>query len=330
MGLLSSDFHTDGEVPMGHPAPLLAALGGLISRRRHAVALGSSALVFMALFSGSSPKEVSAAVPAIGGSSFPAAAQIPGQAQAADPTTEDRGLYYSVYMVAHGDTIGEIADKAGITTDTIVSLNDIKNTRSVQPGTLLRIPSQAGILYRVKAGDSIDSIATAYSISPDAIIDANGLLTPDLSAGMPIFLPDARLPSFKLREINGDLFRWPVRGEISSRYGWRTDPFTGERGFHNGIDIASWMGVPIKAAMEGRVTDTGYSPSFGNYILIAHHSGYSSFYGHLSAIKVRPGQSVALGQVIGLVGNTGYSTGPHLHFTVFKNGHTVNPAVLLH
>ncbi len=315
---------------MGRPEQFRIALGDFLARRRKALTIGSSILLFIALFTGSAPKEASAAVPAIGGAAFPATEKLPGQTPIATRAPEDRGLYYSVYRVAKGDTIGEIADNAGITTDTIVSFNNIKNTRTIQPGILLRVPSQAGILYQVKAGDTIESIAAAYSISGDAIVDANGLLSPSLDIGTPIFLPDARLPSFKLREINGDLFRWPVSGVISSRYGWRTDPFTGLRGFHNGIDIAAWMGMPIRAAMEGRVADTGYSPSFGNYILIAHHSGYASFYGHLSAIKVRPGQAVALGQVIGLVGNTGYSTGPHLHFTVFKNGNTVNPINLLH
>jgi murein DD-endopeptidase MepM/ murein hydrolase activator NlpD len=317
-------------MPMGQPARLSLALGNFLVRRRKALTIGSSILVFIALFAGSSPKEASVTLPAMGGAAFPATEKLPGQTPISTQTPEDRGLYYSVHRVRTGDTIGEIADKAGITTDSIVSFNNIQNTRTIQPGILLRVPSQAGILYTVKAGDTIDSIATAYAISGDAIIDANGLLSPSLDVGTPIFLPDARLPSFKLREINGDLFRWPVSGEISSRYGWRTDPFTGLRGFHNGLDIAAWMGSPIRAAMEGRVSDTGYSPSFGNYILIAHHSGYASFYGHLSAIKVRPGQSVSLGQVIGLVGNTGYSTGPHLHFTVFKNGTTVNPANLLH
>ncbi len=316
---------------MGHPARLSLALGNFLVRRRRAIALGSSTLLFIAIFTGSAPKEASATIPAMGGAAFPATEKLPGQkGPISTQAPEDRGLYYSVYKVAKGDTIGAIADQAGITTDSIVSFNDIKNTRTIQPGILLRVPSQAGILYTVKAGDTIDSVAAAYSISGDAIIDANGLLSATLDPGTPIFLPDARLPSFKLREINGDLFRWPVNGEISSRYGWRTDPFTGLRGFHNGLDIAAWMGSPIRAAMEGRVADTGYSPSFGNYILIAHHSGYASFYGHLSVIKVRPGQAVALGQVIGLVGNTGYSTGPHLHFTVFKNGTTVNPANLLH
>jgi murein DD-endopeptidase MepM/ murein hydrolase activator NlpD len=78
------------------------------------------------------------------------------------------------------------------------------------------------------------------------------------------------------------------------------------------------------------VVETGYSSSFGNYVLISHHSGWQSFYGHMNSIAVRSGQAVAIGQRIGYVGTTGYSTGPHLHFSVFKAGRTMNPTVVLH
>ncbi|MEI6874327.1 MAG: M23 family metallopeptidase [Spirochaetota bacterium] len=303
------------------PSVLLATL---VSRRR-GIAKAGWILLMMAMLIGSSARQDSKGLPAMGGAAFP------DSIKAGEPApVADRGLYYSVHMVVKGDMIGDLAERYGVTTDTIVSLNDVKNARAIQPGIFLKIPSQAGIIYTAKAGDSLESLASSYAISADSIIEANGLLSEKLESGRVFFLPDARLPSFKLREFNGDLFRWPVGGDISSRYGWRTDPFTGSRGFHNGLDIAAWLRKPVQAAMEGRVSDTGYSPSFGNYILIAHHSGYASFYGHLSAISVRPGQNVALGQRIGAVGNTGYSTGPHLHFTVFKYGNTVNPSILLH
>jgi murein DD-endopeptidase MepM/ murein hydrolase activator NlpD len=296
----------------------------ILSRRRLVLA-SVSVLCFLALFPGSTLQTSPPSSPAMGGAAFPASMGAPAAA-----VEDDRGLYYSVHVVVKGDTIGDLADSFGVTTDSIVSFNDIRNARSIPVGQLLKIPSQAGILYTIKKGDSLESVSVAYGISADSIVEANGLMSDRLEPERVVFLPDARLPSFRLREINGDLFRWPVSGGISSRYGWRTDPFSGSRTFHNGLDIASWMGSPVRAAMEGRVSETGYSASFGNYILIAHHSGYASFYGHLSSIGVRSGQAVSLGQVIGAVGSTGYSTGPHLHFTVFKYGSTVNPAILLH
>jgi murein DD-endopeptidase MepM/ murein hydrolase activator NlpD len=151
-----------------------------------------------------------------------------------------------------------------------------------------------------------------------------------LEAGRSLFLPDARLASFTLREISGDLFSWPARGWISSWYGWRSDPFSGTRVFHNGLDIGVDPGTVVRAAMDGSVAETGYNSSFGNYVILYHHAGWMSLYGHLQSVSVKEGQRVATGQKIAYSGNTGYSTGPHLHFSVFKNGRTVNPNNVLH
>jgi murein DD-endopeptidase MepM/ murein hydrolase activator NlpD len=246
------------------------------------------------------------------------------------PAVEDRGLYYTAYRVKPGDTVGTLADSFGTSIDGIVSFNNIQNTRALRIGQILKVPNMAGILYTAKEGDTADSVAAAFSVGVNGIIETNGLLSNGLPAGKIVFVPDARLPSYQLREINGDLFRWPIRGWITSRYGWRSDPFTGARSFHDGIDIGADLGTPIGAAMEGRVAETGYSSSFGNYILISHHSGWQSFYGHLNKIIVKAGQWINIGQCIGYVGNTGYSTGPHLHFTVIKNDRTMNPTVVLH
>jgi murein DD-endopeptidase MepM/ murein hydrolase activator NlpD len=245
--------------------------------------------------------------------------------------TEDRGLYYSVCAVGKGDTVGAIAEKYGVSVDTIISFNNIQNTRALRPGQLLKVPSMTGIICTAKAGDTVDSLAASYEVGPNGIIEANGLLSTDIAAGKVVFIPDAKLPSMRLREINGDLFMWPIRGWITSRYGWRSDPFTGVRSYHDGIDIGADRGTPIGAAMEGRVVEKGYSSSFGNYVLLSHHDGYMSFYGHMnSPAIVGEGQWVTMGQKIGYVGNTGYSTGPHLHFTVFKGGRTMNPTIVLH
>lgn len=243
---------------------------------------------------------------------------------------EDLGLYYSVYRVLPGDTVGAIAESFGVSQDSVISFNEIQNTRALRPGKLLKIPSMAGILYVAKEGDTAESVAESFDIDPNGIIEANGLMNPGISANRIVFLPDARLPSIKLREINGDLFRWPIRGWVTSRFGWRNDPFSGARSFHNGLDIGSPMGTPIGSAMEGRVIETGYSSTLGNYVYISHHSGWSSFYGHMSSIAVKAGKYVLTGTKIGSVGSTGYSTGPHVHFAVFKSGRSMNPSIVLH
>lgn len=243
--------------------------------------------------------------------------------------TEDPGLFYTVYQVRKGDTVSDIAESFDITVDTILSANNIQSARTLRPSQLLKIPSMAGIIYNAKAGDTVDSVAKQFEISPDRLIETNGLFTMELDTGKAIFLPDVKLPTATLREISGDLFHWPVRGVITSWFSWRRDPFTGRNSFHNGLDIGVPMGTPITAAMEGTVEETGYSPIMGKYVILRHVSGWKTLYAHMSSISVQEGQYLSRTGRVGFSGNTGYSTGPHVHFTVYKNGKTVNPANVL-
>lgn len=117
----------------------------------------------------------------------------------------------------------------------------------------------------------------------------------------------------------------PVAGRISSTFGMRRHPLLGFLRMHKGLDLAAPYGTPIYAPIEGRVALAGRNRGYGNFVKLDHAAGISSGYGHMSRIAVSPGQSVARGQVIGYVGSTGLSTGPHLHWEVWKNGVTVNP-----
>jgi murein DD-endopeptidase MepM/ murein hydrolase activator NlpD len=255
---------------------------------------------------------------------------VPGMAEEEGEPPADEGLVYEAYAIQKGDQLARIAEGRGITLDTIYSFNNIKNARGIRIGQLIKIPNMSGILHTAKEGDDVASVATAYGVSADRIIEANGLFTVTLAAGSKVFVPDARLSSFALKEISGDLFRWPVGGWITSYYGWRNDPFTGDRRFHNGLDIGSAYGTPVGAAVDGNVVGTGYSPVLGNFISISHYSGYQTLYAHLSRIVVKSGQRVAQGQLIGNVGTSGYSTGSHLHFSVYKWGRPMNPANVLY
>jgi murein DD-endopeptidase MepM/ murein hydrolase activator NlpD len=126
------------------------------------------------------------------------------------------------------------------------------------------------------------------------------------------------------------MFSWPVTGTITSPFGWRTNPFGGGPEFHQGLDIAAPMGTTVTAAAGGTVIMAQWYGGYGNYILIDHGGGFSTGYGHLSAMYVSSGQSVQRGQAIGAVGSTGQSTGPHLHFEVRIAGKPVDPAPRLH
>lgn len=115
----------------------------------------------------------------------------------------------------------------------------------------------------------------------------------------------------------------------TSTYGYRVHPITGNYSFHNGLDLACYQGTPIYASKSGTVTTATYNYAYGYYVTINHYDGFSTLYGHMTNYVVSEGDYVEQGQVIGYVGSTGYSTGPHLHFTIYYNGSTVNPAAYI-
>ena len=238
-------------------------------------------------------------------------------------------LTFSSYTLAKGDMIGNIAKQAGLNEDTLISVNNIKNTRLLQIGQVLRIPNQDGIYYTAKTEDTLESIAEKYDTTVSRISLVNELFSGTLAPDSRIFIPGAKMDWVNRQEINGDLFIWPCPGYITSPYGYRIAPFGGTRQFHSGLDIGAPMGSPVRAAMAGRVSQVGSDDSFGNYVVISHHSGYRTFYAHMSVVRVKPGAYVGNAERIGDVGSTGLSTGPHLHFTVYKYGVTVNPRSLM-
>ena len=251
-----------------------------------------------------------------------------------DVSEDELSLTYQTYRVKSGDMIGFIADKYDVTQDTIISINNIKQSRLIQVGQYLKIPSMPGILYTTKTkGETPSTIADKYKVDAEKCALVNNIsIDTELESGLQLFVPDAQLDWATRQEINGDLFRKPLHSRyyLSSYYGWRDSPFnTGKRSFHTGIDMACSTGTPIYPAMDGVVTAAGYNSTYGNYVIVQHHSGYKTLYGHMSKITCRKGNFVYTTTQIGKVGSTGLSTGPHLHFTVYKNGKTVNPLGVL-
>ena len=239
---------------------------------------------------------------------------------------------YQIYKVKSGDTISGIAKKFGLTNiSTLISVNDIGNVRQLGAGQKLKIPSVDGIVYTVKAGDSLNSIATANKIKLENLLDVNELTSETLTVGQQLFLPGVGLDQKTLQSRMGELFMIPITSKFrwTSPYGWRADPFTGVRSFHTGTDMACPEGTPILAAMSGRISEVGNNRTYGNYIIINHGNGYQTVYAHMSKTISKKGQWVTQGSKIGLVGSTGYSTGPHLHFMVYKNGNRIDPMTVL-
>ncbi len=229
------------------------------------------------------------------------------------------------HEVGKGETLSGLASKYRVNLDTIISYNNIKDAHALAAGKVIEIPNKNGLGYVVKRGDTLEKIAARFGVSLNSILDINNLESDIIRPGQRFFIPGARLSASELDRVLGTSFIYPTVGTISSRYGMREDPFTRVRRFHNGIDIANSTGTAITAARSGRVTAIGSNPSFGRYVIIQHSGGYQTWYAHLSKILVNSGQYVNQGRKIAEMGNTGYSTGSHLHFSIFDRNEPVDP-----
>lgn len=230
-------------------------------------------------------------------------------------------LKIRLHNVKKGETLGQIAREYAVSIDTICGSNKLVSYDLVSEGLLLKIPNKDGILCPVKKGENIASLSRLYKIPVQKIISENSIKNYDfVAAGRDIFIPDAKPVNIFPGWI------WPAYNRIiTSGYGWRRDPINrSEFGFHSGIDIRinyAW----VRAAKYGKVTYTGWLGGYGKTVIIAHPGGWKSIYGHLSRIDVRKDQYVKQGQYIAKSGNTGYSTGAHLHFELIKDGKCLNP-----
>ncbi|HMB01228.1 MAG TPA: M23 family metallopeptidase, partial [Spirochaetota bacterium] len=194
----------------------------------------------------------------------------------------------------------------------------------IHPGDKLKIPCLSGIYYKVKKYDTPAAIAAKFNISIASIKKYNKT-DPYLQIGQKLFLYQATIPPAQRELIFGSFFIKPVSGYLSSPYGMRMHPIKNRLLMHTGVDIAGNYNRKVKAARRGKIIFAGKKGGYGNYVIIKHRYGYHTCYGHLKAIKVKKGGYVKKGQSIGRVGNTGLSTGPHLHFEIKHNGRYVNP-----
>lgn len=243
-----------------------------------------------------------------------------------------QAVTYQNYKVKSGDTISGITKKFGLSNiSTLIAVNDISNVRQLAAGQKLKIPSMDGVVYTVKKGDTINSVVEKYKIKMETLLDVNELYSEELSVGQVLFIPGASLDKNTLKNAMGELFILPISASFrwTSPYGWRADPFTSVKSFHTGTDMACPQGTPILASQSGRVSTVGFNRIYGNYVIIDHGNGYQTTYAHMYKAIAKKGDWVSQGTRIGLVGSTGYSTGPHLHFMVYKNGNRIDPMSVL-
>jgi murein DD-endopeptidase MepM/ murein hydrolase activator NlpD len=230
------------------------------------------------------------------------------------------------YLLQRGDTLSEIAGSNGLDVGTLIAFNQISDVRKIFAGTTIRIPNVDGVPYTVRSGDSLASISEKFAINLNYILDANDLQTELISAGDQLFIPGGKISEYDYKKAMGTLFIYPTGGRLTSPFGYRNDPFTGVRSMHYGVDLAAPVGTSILSTMAGQVIAVGDRPAgYGRYIVVRHQQGFQSLYGHLSRILVRKGQYVSQGQKIGEMGSSGRSTGPHLHFSLYRNNVPINP-----
>jgi len=259
---------------------------------------------------------------------------IPEEQGLRDLTSGDKKILDSIsttsYTVRSGDTISGIAQRFNLSMDTVISFNNIQDARSLKVGAVLSIPNSSGLKYRVRRGDYLGGIAKKFGVALNELLDWNNLETSVIVPGQELFIPDGRLSEMERNRVFGRLFIYPTKGRITDRFGMRRDPFTGMRRFHNGVDLAAPVGTPVFAAMSGKVAMVGYNPTYGKYLILTHPEGFQTLYGHLDAFRVQKGESVRQGQRIADMGNSGYSTGSHLHFSIFRRGEPIDPFEYLH
>lgn len=224
-----------------------------------------------------------------------------------------------VYTVREGDSLSQVAEMFGVTTNTIMWANDITRATAIQPGDTLVILPIAGVRHVVKKGDTIGSIAKKYEGDVDEILSYNELASADdLVVGDTLIIPGGAMHSAPVVRASA-----PVKVSGGSALGF-SHPAPGSiktQGIHgyNAVDLAGGYGSSIRAAASGEVIiskSSGWNGGYGQYIVIRHPNGTQTLYAHLSSNAVGVGAYVAQGQVIGGMGSTGRSTGTHLHFEV--------------
>ena len=245
------------------------------------------------------------------------------------------------YTVQRGDTVSSIAKKFGISNETIEWQNDLSDD-NITPGDSLDILPVTGVAYKVASGDTIYTIAKKLDSDPQKIVDFpfNDFVDPEkftLASGTVLIVPDGVKPSAQgsyIAPVQPQFaasapgavsnlgFIWPINGGISQYASW----------YHMALDITDPIGTPIAASTNGVVSKVSvgtYDGGYGNNVYVDAGNGYQTHYAHMLSVIVSSGQGVKQGQIIGYVGVTGRTTGPHVHFEVIQNGVLVNPLPFL-
>ena len=219
------------------------------------------------------------------------------------------------------DILNEIKDKRTANLNIKKGILDLREKQKERKTEIEKLVGQA----EKKQGEIEDIYDEKNSLLAKTRANKNSLIAMEKDLEIKEAEITRILESYKYGNAPGSKFMWPVAGRVKSGFGYRMHPIFGYRRFHSGIDIPAPSGTLIKSADGGEIIHAGYDGGYGYSIMVYHGGGFATWYAHLSRILVSVGQRVERGQVIGLVGSTGWSTGPHLHFEVRINGGAQNP-----
>lgn len=275
--------------------------------------------------------------------------EVPSTSNVLSASVEDTGVDTLIsekvrdkileYTVNQGDTLSSVAQKFGVSEDTVRWQNNLTRDQ-IKVGQVLQILPVTGVLHKVQKGDTVYSIAKKYDADAQAIVDfpfntfANDE-TFELAIGQTVVVPDGVRPAdiisspvARIRQTTPNAgavagsgnFAWPAAGTITQNFVW----------YHPGLDIANRAAPDVLAADSGIVVYAACIPGgYGCHVIVDHGNGYRTLYAHFSRIYVSAGQGVVRGAALGKMGSTGRSTGTHLHFEVTRNGVKLNPLTVL-
>jgi murein DD-endopeptidase MepM/ murein hydrolase activator NlpD len=230
------------------------------------------------------------------------------------------------YTVRQGEDIFFLAARCNIPYSAIASLNRLNNPTALKEGMLILLPSCPGIFIPANIESDLEMIIGAARQHNEDAIELR--ITRQGRPQTYRFIPGADFtPTERGYFLHSGFFRFPLRSfRLTSPYGIRNDPFTGHPSMHQGIDLAAPEGTEVFAIADGVVTTVGNDPVLGIYIIITHSNNWTSLYGHLQKVETVLRSEVKSGTLIGRVGTTGRSTGPHLHFELRQDGRHFDPS----
>lgn len=243
--------------------------------------------------------------------------------------TEMPPLSLFSYSPGAEDTIFTVAARFNLPYDTIAAVNGIRNPEAFPNTGNLVIPNQPGIFIPLSPENDLEKLMRSWRGSSLNSARELVIVTPGGKRRFS-FLPGEKFHAIERSFFLNVLFRFPLpTGVVSSGFGTRISPFSQEKHFHSGIDIAAPAGTDVYSAAAGTVSAAGQDGVLGNYVVLLHRGNFSTIYGHLQETRIYVGQNIGSGDIIGTVGSTGMSTGPHLHFEIRNAGEPWNPSEIL-